>query len=154
MKKIISIVINVNFLLLTILFVIIQTTLLYGSTTGSLEGVVTDENTGKPLGGVNINILETQQGAATNMEGFFKIHNLRVGSYTVRISMIGYRKLTYKKISIFSDLRTKLSVKLIESVIELDALEVSAERPLIQTDVTGTAYDIGSKKIEKLPIGN
>ena len=121
-------------------------------TTGSLEGFIRNQQTGKPLVGTNVIVLETKQGTATNLKGFFKIHNIRAGSYQVHISMIGYRTITYNNITILPDRRTKLNVELIESPIEVDAIEVKAEMPLIQTDVTGTAYDLGSQEITELPI--
>ncbi len=127
---------------------------LYSGITGSLEGTITDIETGDPLVGVNIILHETQQGTASGPDGFFKIHNIRAGAYTVTFSMIGYQIQTIKKVTIIPDQRTKFKIKLKQSAIELNALEIIAEKPLIQTDITGTAYDINSKKISELPIDN
>lgn len=132
--------------------IMITISVLVGGTTGSLEGNVIDKATGKQLVGVNVIILETGQGAATDPDGFFKIHNIRAGTYKVLVSMTGYRSITFNNISILPDLRTKLMVELIETPIEMEAIEVRAERPLIQTDVTGTVYDLNTQKIRELPI--
>ncbi|MBN2089573.1 TonB-dependent receptor [candidate division KSB1 bacterium] len=125
---------------------------LFSGTTGILEGIVLDKATMKPLAGVNVFILETRQGSATNQNGFFKIHNVRSGTYRVRVSMIGYRMLTFNNITIIPDLKVRLNVELTESPIEMDAIEVRAERPLIQTDVKGTVYELSAQKMNQLPI--
>lgn len=125
---------------------------LFSATTGILEGVVLDQDTKKPLVGVNVFILETRQGAATDLNGFFRIHNIRAGDYRVQVSMAGYRTLTFSNIAILPDLKVRLNVELTETPIEMEAIEVRAERPLIQTDVKGTAYELSGQKINQLPI--
>ena len=42
---------------------------LFAGITGSLEGYVKDKETGEPLIGVNVFILKTKQGAATDKNG-------------------------------------------------------------------------------------
>ncbi|NOX67490.1 MAG: carboxypeptidase-like regulatory domain-containing protein, partial [Chlorobi bacterium] len=48
---------------------------LMAGTTGKISGKIIDANTGDPLVGVNILILDTQLGAATDQDGFFYILN-------------------------------------------------------------------------------
>ncbi len=132
--------------------VLLSATFLRAGTTGILEGTITDKANGKPLMGAQIIIRETRQGAATDPEGFYKIHNIRAGSYSVMISMIGYQTQNYQSIIIRPDRKTRLSASLVESPIEMAAIEVKATRPLIETDVTGTSYDISARRIADLPI--
>ncbi|MBD3291145.1 TonB-dependent receptor plug domain-containing protein, partial [candidate division KSB1 bacterium] len=137
---------------LALFSLLVITAAVFGGISGSLQGRVTDIETSEPLAGVNIIIRETQQGTASGTNGFFKIHNIRAGSYTMLVSMIGYRLQTIKNVTIIPDQQTKLNVYLRQTAIELDVLEITAEKPLIQTDVTGTSYDIDSKRIGELPI--
>ncbi|MCI0493568.1 TonB-dependent receptor [candidate division KSB1 bacterium] len=132
--------------------IVIINSSLFSGTTGSLEGIVLDKATMKPLVGANVIILETSQGGAADLNGIFKIHNIRAGTYRVRVSMAGYRTMTYNNISILPDLKTHLNVELTETPIELEAIEVRAERPLIQTDVKGTVYELSAQKLNQLPI--
>lgn len=62
--------------------------------TGSLTGSVIDRATGETLVGATIFITDLERGAPTNINGEYAIDNLPVGSYTVRVSFIGYRTLT------------------------------------------------------------
>ncbi len=120
--------------------------------TGILEGRVIDKQTREPLVGVNIIVVGLNQGASTDAEGNYQIKNVRAGVYDVRFSIVGYRTVIMKQVTILPDLRTRIDVQMETTVIELDVIEVRAERPLIQTDLAATAYSIGEIKLEKLPI--
>ena len=124
----------------------------YAGVTGTLEGTVRDKATKQPLPGVNVIIAETGQGAATDSRGFYRITNVRAGEYEVRVTMIGYRAYTAKAVRIFPDLRTKLHIQLEETLVELPPVEVRAERPILQRDVTGSAVEVQAATVTKLPI--
>jgi outer membrane receptor protein involved in Fe transport len=124
----------------------------YGGVTGTLEGKIRDKVSGQLLPGVNVVIVETGQGAATDLEGFYRITNLRAGEYTVRVTIIGYRVQMWQKVRILPDLRTVLNVELEGTILEMPPVEVGAERPILQRDVTGTAVEIPAATIIRLPI--
>ncbi|MDP4175047.1 MAG: carboxypeptidase-like regulatory domain-containing protein [Bacteroidota bacterium] len=56
----------------------------------SISGKVIDQSTLQPLPGVNVIILDTNLGAATDINGEYKIENIPPGRYTLRASFIGY----------------------------------------------------------------
>ncbi|MEK6571357.1 MAG: TonB-dependent receptor, partial [Bacteroidota bacterium] len=128
--------------------------LLFAGTTGILEGTVKDKSTGEPVVGANVLVLGTLHGASSGENGYFQITNLRAGVYDVRFSAIGYQPTIYRKVTIVPDLRTKLSVELAPAAVELKEVEVIAERPLIQKDVTATMYTVTDIKIDKLPVNS
>ena len=121
-------------------------------TTGVLEGRVVNQQSSEPLPGATVQILGTPLGAATDTEGFFLIANVRAGEYSVRFSAVGFRPVIMQKVAILPDLRTRMDIALTPSVVEMDAIEVTAERPLIQKDMPATAYSIGDIKLNKLPV--
>src|SRR5699024_8559158 len=57
--------------------------------TGSIKGVVTNEQ-GEPVPTANVLLVEVSRGAATNLQGEYAIPNVQPGTYTLRISYIGY----------------------------------------------------------------
>lgn len=124
----------------------------FSGTTGILEGVVRDKETTHLLLGVNVLIQELKMGTTTDANGYFQINNILAGRYTVKISMIGYRQFTYKNITILPDRRTKVQIDLIPSSIEMEAMEVQAERPLIETNTTGTTHTMEIERISQMPI--
>ncbi|NQT27446.1 TonB-dependent receptor [candidate division KSB1 bacterium] len=133
------------------LFILFANILLAG-VTGRLEGVIRAKSTNTALMGAEVILLETGQGTAVAQDGFYQIHNVRAGTYQVQVRMMGYRPITFTNIQILADRKTKLNADLEESPIELDAVEIRAERPLIQTDVTGTTVDLAGAQIAELPI--
>lgn len=75
--------------LLSLFFVLGFTTQLIAQN-AQISGRIFDENR-NPLAGVNIALERTVLGAATDLDGFFIIQHVPAGSFTVAISMIGYR---------------------------------------------------------------
>jgi len=118
-----------------------------------------DAESGEPLPGANISITGTALGAATNLEGKFKIERVPVGQYTLNISYMGYENAT-RDIRVDLDETTKIEVELSYKVIEGESVVVTA---LLQGQVeainkqlsSNTIVNIVSKdKIEELPDQN
>jgi len=60
---------------------------------GSITGHVTDAETGSPLPGANVVLVELVAGAATDPDGRYLIDDIPIGSYTARVSFVGYRTI-------------------------------------------------------------
>jgi hypothetical protein len=58
---------------------------------GTLQGIVTDAGTGKPLIGANIFLRGTALGGVTDIDGKYKVVRIPAGPYKLRISYIGYK---------------------------------------------------------------
>ena len=65
--------------------------LAFAQDTGTVEGLVTDGETGDPLPGANVTFPELDLGAATNPDGLYTIENVPEGTYSLRVTFIGYR---------------------------------------------------------------
>jgi hypothetical protein len=87
-------------------------------TTGRLSGFVRDANK-QPLAGVNVAIPEARLGAITDAEGRFAIFNVPAGTYTVRVSLMGYAATTLTGVAIPADRTTTQDVTLQESAVQL-----------------------------------
>ena len=59
--------------------------------TGTVIGTITDRGTGQPIDAARAVIVGTALAAASDTRGTFMIRGLRAGSYTVRVSRIGFR---------------------------------------------------------------
>ncbi len=123
-------------------------------TTGILEGKIRDKQTKDVLVGVNVVLVGTMYGTMTNAEGMYRINNVRAGVYDVRYSILGYKPILMKAVTILPDLRTRLDIDLEATTIEMEAVEIRAERPLIQKDLAATAFLYGEVKLEKLPVSS
>jgi hypothetical protein len=120
--------------------------------TGLIEGKVTNKQTKEAVAGVNVTIVGTSLGCAADLDGLYQIPNIRAGVYTVRFNALGYRTIVMREVTILPDLRTRVDLELDATAIELEAVEVFAERSLIQKDLPATAYSIGEIKLNKLPV--
>lgn len=63
--------------------------------TATLQGTITDSK-GTPLAGANILLVQTSKGAATNTDGKYEIDNIDPGTYTVRVTFVGFKTITQK----------------------------------------------------------
>ena len=95
-------------------------------TGGTIKGQIVDFSTKEPLAGVNVEILETKLGAASDAEGSYFIEHVPVGHYQLRISYIGYQTVTMTDIIVRPSRASYYDAELKESLIESDAISVSA----------------------------
>ena len=118
-----------NYLFILLLFV---TSFLFAEGSGIIKGIVTDGSNSEPLVGVNILLEGTSIGAATDIDGNFKIQNLPEGKYSIKASFIGYNKTHIKNILVISDSITIVNIKLSSSNLELEAIIVNGQKPEMQ----------------------
>ncbi len=127
------------------------TTALFSGTTGKIAGRVRDAHTGEPLIGVNIQVQGTNRGTATDLKGNFHLINLHPGKYTLILTMIGYEKLVFQNVGVSADYTARVEIKMRTAVLEGKTVTVTAEKPLIQKDLTATAAAISESRIAELP---
>jgi outer membrane receptor protein involved in Fe transport len=118
--------------------------------TGTLTGVLTDNRTDERLPGVNIYVQQLERGAATNIDGQYTIENMPYGTYTLRVTSIGYRTVT-RQVEINSP-NTELNIQLAEDVLGLQEIIVTGqgsgvERQRLSSNVTS----ISARQIDRLP---
>ncbi len=127
--------------------------LLFAGQTGKIAGHVTDKATGEPLIGANVIIEGTFLGGAADVNGYYYINNIPPGTYTIKISAIGYKTTKITNILVKIDKTTTIDVALEEDVLELgEEVVVKAERELVQQDLTSTSVTVSSEDIELLPV--
>jgi len=91
---------------------------------GVLSGKVLDKSTGEPLINAEIIIKDLNKGTTTDDKGFYQIHNLPLGSYTVSFYYLGYQSIS-KRINITE--QTHLSVSLKEEKQEIGEMVFTAK---------------------------
>jgi len=124
--------------------------------TGALRGVVVDADTEKPLEGATVALWkQTAQdsslvtGTVTGPSGQFSFTELPLGSYTVRISYVGYAKRT------FPETRPRPSddgadmgrIALAPETAQAEGVEVTADRPAAQLRTDRTVYNTSERAV-------
>ena len=144
MKKIFTI-----FFLLSLAFLSIPD-LLAQSGVGKLAGKIIDAETKDPLIGANVLILNTQLGAATNVDGEYFILNINPGTYTVKVSYVGYGEKEIQDIRIVPGVTYELDIELNPGIELLEV--VVTDKKLFEENATNTVKVIDSDQISKLPV--
>ncbi len=93
----------------------------------TLRGMIHDQETGDVLIGATVMIDGTQRGAATNPRGIFAIPNLNAGSYTIKISMLGFEPLE-TAVTLGEQDTVMLHLALAPSALQMGEVNIEAER--------------------------
>ena len=99
----------------------------YSQITGEITGKVIDQISNESLPGVNIIIVGTDLGAATNENGEFRIIGLKPGVYQLKASFIGYNPSSKSDVIVNTAKPAFVKFGLSEAVIELEGVTVSSD---------------------------
>ena len=119
---------------------------------GFISGQVTDADDGEPLIGANILIDGTTMGASTDLNGNYRILNVRPGTYTVVVRYIGYQTQFIQNVLVQSDSRTNLDIEMQEEVFEGQEIVVQAERDIVTRDRTSSESRVSRQQLDAMPV--
>ncbi len=94
---------------------------------GVIFGKIVDQDTGEPLIGVNILIDGTIMGAATDIEGAYRIERVPAGIYSLKITCIGYQTMKLQSFELKSGEVKKFDIAMQEQSIQADEVVVEAK---------------------------
>ena len=106
----------------------------------TLSGRVTDALTGQPLSGANVTIEGSDLGAATDMNGYYRV-DLSSGSYTVKASYIGFESKT-----------SNVTVKLQD--VDVNFALTSSSVDVASVSVVGSRFKPRTQMTSAVPIDN
>lgn len=118
----------------------------------TITGKVTDATSGEALIGANVLIVELEAiGAATGLDGTFKLR-VPVGSYSIRVSLVGYTTVIKTDIIARAGKEADVQVKLSTASIELDEITVRGDYfdKSVQLNPLATVV-LGSEEIRRSP---
>jgi len=124
---------------------------IYAGNTGKIAGVIVDKQTREPLAGANVIIEGTTLGTATDVNGFYFILQVPPGKYDLVASYIGYHSINIRNVIVTVDLTTRVEIELESEVIQGPTIEVFADQPLVQRDVTSTRRTTSRETINNTP---
>ncbi len=126
---------------------------LFVGTTGKIAGRIIDAATNEPIPFVNVVVVGTNYGAATDVDGYYSIINLPPGTHKLKATAIGYNSQTTENVKVSIDQTTKIDFSLQDVSVTLkDDIVVVATRPLVQKDITASTDVVGAELIGELPI--
>src|SRR5215831_4683833 len=121
---------------------------------GTILGTVTDP-AGAFVAGAKVSILNTETNLAvttqTNGEGYYTSAALIVGNYQVTVEKEGFKKAVRSGITLQVDQRAEVNVTLALGNVA-EAVEVTAEAALVNTEDATVGQVIENKRVQELPI--
>ncbi len=117
---------------------------------GKISGKVIDKDTREPLIGANIVILNTNLGAATDLDGNYFILNITPGTYDIKVSYVGYAPRTVKDVRVVANLTYELNIEL-STDFTLDEVVVESKK-FFEQKATNTVKVIDAGQISRLPV--
>lgn len=117
--------------------------------TATIDGYIKDAETGETLLSANIAFQETNKGNSTNTNGYYSIHNILPGTYTVMCSYIGYESYQ-ETVTVKEGEKLRLDVELEPKDAHLDEIEVQSNAREIARKNIGIAQ-VDTELIKSLP---
>ena len=144
---------RIGFLMSMMLF--FCTAMMAQITTSSMNGKIVDENNEAVIG-ATVQVLHepsgTRYSAVSNIDGRFSIQGMRTGGpYSVTITYIGYKDITYKNINLQLGEPYMLNANLSEDVNQLGEVVVTGSKSKFNAEKTGASTNINSTQISNLP---
>ena len=93
---------------------------------GSINGQLTENETGLELAGVTVRLDPGALYTTTNALGFFTYNNLAAGAYTLTISYIGFETKTMDNVNVRNSETTTLRITLSAAPINLQDVEIKS----------------------------
>ena len=121
--------------------------------TGAIVGTVRDSS-GGVLPGATVALTHKQTNittrTTTDSRGNYEAVGLAIGTYSVKVSLPGFRDATRERLDLRIQDRLRLDFKL--EVGAAEAVVVTTEAPLLQTQEGSLGQVIESKQLEELPV--
>ncbi len=118
--------------------------------TGTIAGRVFEADGVTAIIGANVRIGGTTLGAATDLDGVYRIIGVPAGAYDVTASYAGYPSVTVAGVAVSAGATHTVNFNLIEST--LGSVEIVYEAPLVTHDAAGQSRVVTGQDLENLPI--
>ena len=135
--------------LILFVFIIFSSFELFAQT-GTVRGFVYEETSGEPAMFSNVVLEGTKIGGVTDANGFFNLSKVPVGQYKLLVTYIGFESKE-EIIEVKADKILNKKYYLSESSIQLNTVQLSAERQEAKTSINTSVIKLTSKSLKKLP---
>ena len=116
----------------------------------SISGFVTDSTSGEELIGANVYLQGEVIGISSNTRGYYVLHPIPPGDYTLRVSYIGYQTASFE-VSFAEDEKRFLNISLIPKAIAGEEVVVSAEAISRDREVNLSQVELSVQSIRQAP---
>jgi hypothetical protein len=126
----------------------------FSQDTGKLTGYVYDFQSGEPIFGATVQVLDTQLGAVTNENGYYVIEEVPTKPVTLKASYVGYESVLRYNVIVKSVGNVEEKFELVETATELEAVTI-APSPFRKKEETPLSIQkLSAVEISTYPGGN
>lgn len=118
---------------------------------GSIRGTIVSESTEKPIIGANIVVLNTNLGAAADVDGRFVITGVPVGTYQLRVLGVGSKPVVVADVVVAVRRPVNLVIRLEEAVLSIGEVEVQASYFRNTPDAPVSVQRLSYEEIRRSP---
>ncbi|MBN1826009.1 MAG: TonB-dependent receptor [Candidatus Eisenbacteria bacterium] len=123
----------------------------WAGTTGKIAGFVIDYRD-KPITGASVTVMETAQFALTDGAGRFNLIGIPAGVYRLQVSKMGHMTVIVTDVVVSADQTVWLDVDIPASTDVMSVIEVVADRPVVEVNLTSSMVTLTAAEIEDLPV--
>lgn len=115
-----------------------------------VRGFVRDKASGNEIESATVFLLEIQEGAYTNEDGFYSINNVQPGTYTLRCMTVGYDTFD-QKITLKPNQILKRDLFLVTGGKTFDEVFITGERKRKTTTTSVSLVSVTPKRLKQIP---
>ena len=120
--------------------------------TGTLRGTLVDEESGENLIGAYVRLVGTYGAAISEIDGSFKIENIKPGTYSVNISFMGYQQKVYNDIDIVAGMAKVLNVKMTSRTNTFETVKIVGKKKIVDLDDAKSTITLNKKDIADMNV--
>ncbi|TVP78965.1 MAG: hypothetical protein EA352_01195, partial [Gemmatimonadales bacterium] len=116
---------------------------------GTVQGTVTNADTGQPIAAVQVSIVGAQRGSITNRDGEFTIQNVQAGAREVRVQSLGFGSQT-QTVEVVAGQTVTANFELRRAVLDLAEIVVTGVAG--DTERAKLPFTVARLTAEQLPV--
>ncbi len=119
--------------------------------TATLSGTIYDDETGETLPGATVFLVGTYKGASTDMNGEYKIEDIKPGDYSVKVTFIGYSDQVFNGIRIKKGDQNELNARMKSRSTSLQEVIVVGEQ-IVDLESGKSEISISREDIQEMAV--
>ena len=117
---------------------------------GTVRGFIYNDKSGEAEIGATVYLDGTTMGAATDINGFYSITKIPPGSYTLKVTSMGFDPIT-EKVTLKGNEIISKNINIVEASTMMNTFFVSAEAQEAKTHVKMSVTKVTPKEIKSIP---